>query len=431
MTRTRQIYNLFSVGIGPSPSSGFHYALFDNTPHNNPEMSVSDINLVNPINRVFEASYSLNINRENILHLGQSPTVKQVILNRPTIDLSFSYWIDGLENEINQGFDINHEIFSGFLLENDLVYDINAPKYSSNICPFAHFTGDNDSRNIFLTISPDFDNVNDRVNSQNYFSGVDPSLFPVMAFGNCYLNSYSFRYAVNEVPRASVSYSADNMLFHNSGSGVNIPAIHPKSGNLINGVYFTVPRHQTLTNPSIFYPSNLTVNLLNATGQNFGIYSNDIPLRSLDVSFSFQRDVLHSIGYVAPLNKKVNFPTFANISFEAVISGYTEDSLNNIIANSDHNFIVKCYNTPCGTELGAVYNVSGAKFNGLSESRQIGNTLITNFSYSVQIDPYDLGRGIFISGKKNNQPETYIYCLQLESNRTGFLYLENNNLLVL
>lgn len=428
--RYRQIHNLYQLAVGPSPASGYHYADYNNEKHNNSNLTQFDSNLVNPIDRVYEMSYALNIERENLMQLGQSPLVKEVILNRPTFSLNFSYWIDGIKNEVNQGFDINRTIFSGVEGDGDTFTDIYAPKYNYHPFLLSNLTGDNkDSRNIFLSFSPDNEDINNRISDIDNKNGTHPSLLTTMAFGNCYCNGYGVRYAVGEVPSASVSYICENIMVYSSGSGVNIPAIHPKSGQLISGVYFTIPRSETLTNPASLLASRTILTLLSPENEYFGIYNSNLPVMSFDLSIDIPREALQSIGYVSPLDRKVNFPIFANINCAATISGYSPDSLVDILSqNKEHNLKIQSL-ARCSDEVQIEYLISGAKFNGLSESRIVNDTLVTNFGFNVQIDPY-INKGVFISGKMNNDYTPMINCLLLSNNKTGFLFLENNNLLL-
>jgi hypothetical protein len=430
MSRFRQIHNLWSVGIGPSPCTGYHYSNYQGEKHNNPNLTKFDSNLIKPLNRIQSFSYDFNVGRENLMQLGQSQLVRRFNLNQPTIDLSLSYYLDGVGNERNIGLDVNYTDFSGVYVENESVVEVYSPKYNSNQFLFTNFTGDNnDSKNLFVTISPDSEDINNRILDSSTSGVIHPKDCQVIGFGNCYLNSYSFGYSVGAIPMASVGFVADNMLIHSSGSGVNIPAIHPKSGNLMPNVYFTCPRSQTLKDPTVLSSSELTLTFDNATGDLFGIFDNGIPIRSFNVSIDIPRDELKSIGYRGTINRKALWPIFAQISCEAILSGYNEDSLNHILSsNTGYNISLSCYNQ-CGTETQIQYNIIGAKFEGMGESRNIGGSLATSFGYSVEIDPY-ISNGIFISGKLNNQYEPMIQCLLLGPNKTGFLFLENNNLLL-
>lgn len=429
--RYRQIHNLYQLAIGPSPASGYHYADYNSEKHNNPNLTQFDSNLVKPMDRVYEMSYSLNIERENLMQLGQSPLVKEIILNRPTLSLNFSYWIDGIKNDVNQGFDINRTIFSGVDGDGETFTDVYTPKYSTNQFLLSNFTGNNkDSRNIFLTLSPDNEDINNRINDVSNQDGIDPSQLMTVAFGNCYCNGYNVRYAVGEVPSASVSYICENLMVYSSGSGVNIPAIHPKSGQLISDTYFTVPRSETKVDPSSLLASRTTLTFLSPENEYFGIYNSNLPVNSFELSIDMPRESLQSIGYVYPLDRKINFPIFANISCSAIISGYSQDSLLDILSqNKEHNIKIQSL-LRCSDEVQIEYLIYGAKFNGLSESRVVNDTLVTSFGFNVQIDPYDVGKGVFISGKMNNDYTPMINCLLLSNNKTGFLFLENDNFLL-
>lgn len=255
MSRSRQIHNLWSFSAGPAPATGFHFSDYNNNLINNPNLTIFDKNLVKQLDRIQSVDYSVNVERLDLKQLGVRDLIDRPIINKPTIDLSFNYLIAGVRNEDRLGFIINHMDISG------------VPIYNQDTCFLNNFTGQNtDYRNLFVAIAPDNEDINERVSDQFTAIGqnsgtLEPKDLFVFGFGNCYFNSYSIRASVGTFPDATISYVCENMMAYSSGSGVNIPSILPKSGNLVSGVYLTIPRPESIRDVSVIRPSDIMVSI--------------------------------------------------------------------------------------------------------------------------------------------------------------------------
>lgn len=248
-TRYKQIYNIWNVCAGPAPSTGYHFADYNSNKSNNTQLGPLDTNLVQQIDRINSLQYSLEISRENLTQLGARGLIDRHIINRPEIQLNFNYWIAGVRNEDRLGFVVNYNDITGL------------PILSQDICCLKNFTGkQTDNRNLFVAVSPDTLDLNGRIGNQSITGDIDPRNLLVWSFGNCYINAYSVRGAVGEIPQASVSYVCENIMI-SSGSGANIPALHPKSGITIENTKFVIPRSESYIYPSVITPKDITVEI--------------------------------------------------------------------------------------------------------------------------------------------------------------------------
>lgn len=256
ISRFRQVYNIFGVYAGPAPAFSGHWSNYNDIKFNAPtsgNIGIFDNNLIRPLDRVFNLDYGFTISRENVTQLGVRGLTKRVIVNKPEIQLNFDYYIAGVRNENKLGFNVNY-------------LDIeNNPIYTEDVSCITNFTGEyTDSRNIFVAICPDNDDLDNRVyDIVNYPSGsIRPQDLFVYGFGNCYLNSYRVQASVGSIPQASVSYVCNNLMAYSSGSGASIPAVYSKSGNIISDIKFTIPGQTTNSNPTVIRPSDIDVNIL-------------------------------------------------------------------------------------------------------------------------------------------------------------------------
>src|SRR6266542_42112 len=98
MTRTRNIFQVEALFVGPSPASGMNHLTTDGVLNNNLNIGTfgtPNFNLIQNIPRVQSVSYSVLVERHDIAELGKRSNIHRRI--RPTpITLNFEY----LQNSI-------------------------------------------------------------------------------------------------------------------------------------------------------------------------------------------------------------------------------------------------------------------------------------------------------------------------------------------
>ena len=427
--RYRQIHNIWAVCVSDAPATGYCYADYNGTKHNNPNLTPFDENLLKPIDRVTAFTYGFNIDRTNITQLGVRGLIDRAIVNRPDIQVNFNYWSVGVRNESRIGLVVNYNNASG------------SPIFSSDQCCFNNLTGqDTDSRNVFVAVSPDNTDLNNNIKGINQDALIHPSDLFVFGFGNCYLNSYQTRAAVGQLPQTSVGYVCSNIVGYTSGSGANIPAVYSKSGNLVNGTYFTIPRVVSSTTPSVIRPKDIVLQIsdINSTYSNdatWGISSSGLAIQSFDLAVNLTREDLRTVGHILPVDRRVNFPILATVNIGSIIDNNYSGNLSQILdRNKSYDITVNMYNPSCsfsGREIAVQYKLKNAKFESVSYDYGIGNNLVGNFGFSAEIDVHNPNKGLFISGLLNEQLPEYPYnYLVLGNNATGFFFLDDGNLLI-
>lgn len=269
MPRFRTIYNNVGLFAGPAPATGEHF--LDNQGNLVNWWQSGDsatANLVMSLNRVQSLGFSINTNRNEIKHLGQRSVLSKSQAEIPTIDLSFEYIQMGVINEARLGFYTNYAQFnsgqsgapfypdnfkvcvlSGFITR-DLVRENNDVRW-----PFSY----RDKRNLFAAVAPEGVDL-----MTSSYQGKDTRNLSVLAFGNCYITSWRTDASINSFPKCSVSYIAENLEIHTSGTGLDIPALNPKQGNKISGIKCNIPTlFQGNNVTSAIIPGNITVDVTN------------------------------------------------------------------------------------------------------------------------------------------------------------------------
>jgi hypothetical protein len=395
---------------GPATFSGETFL----TPAGVPTASTVDSNnnLLKQLDRVQSFSYNYNIQRNEVKQLGTSSLVARPIITSPTISINFDYLVANVRNESRLGFFVNYPV-SGVNEYNPLYadnYNVNLIRGfterdlaarvdlgSGNILswPMAY----RDKKNLYLITAPPGEDIyNPSFTSGNY--NTKANRYEIYAFGNCYIESYSTQAAVGSLPIASVSYVAENVLYHLSGSGVSVPSVNAKDRTVVSGVNFVLPPVYEAGGPTVLHPGDITIDI-SSTGNpgmnHFGFKFTNIKLASYSINMNFQREELNSIGFKLPWDREINLPVLADLSFNCVPGANITGSFADLI-NNDWNYdaTIKLKTKPCpeSSQYEAVrYDFRGMKVHSNNYGGQISSSNSAAFSFTTEI-PY----GLFISG---------------------------------
>ena len=158
-----------------------------------------------------------------------------------------------------------------------------------------------------------------------------------------------------------------------------------------------------------------------------GIDFDDSHIQNFSLEIDLNRDPMDSLGYRYPIYRGINFPVFANLSFTTLVKDSTTGSLGDTLRRGDeydfkirvknscdvnvkgvHPNITGLQNPHNAATLGMhqsldsiVYEIKKAKLMGANFTSSIGRFKRADFNFSVEIDPDDLTKGLFVSGLLN------------------------------
>ena len=413
MDRARVNYQSLALLAGPATYSGETFL----TPAGIPTASTTDsnFNLLRQLDRIQSFSYNYNIQRNEVKQLGTANLVGRPIINSPTINITFDYLVANIRNENRMGFYVNypvsgvngvqeplfHDNFNVNLIRGFTERDLTAhvDLYSGNILswPMAY----RDKRNLYLITAPPGEDVY----SQSFISGnynQNANRYEVYAFGNCYINSYSTEAAVGSLPRASVSYVAENVLYHVNGSGVSVPSVNAKDRQVVQGVNFVLPPVYEAGGPTAINPGDITIDISspgNPGLNHLGFKYSNIKIASYSINMSFEREDLSSIGYKLPWDREINLPVLADLSFNCVPGDNVTGSFADLI-NYDYTYdatiLLRDHHCDPTNQRDVVrYDFRGMKLHSNNYGGGIGGSQSAAFSFTSELN---LPSGLFISG---------------------------------
>lgn len=427
MSKTRVIYNMLGLYAGPSPASGYNFLHTGSGITNDGIEATGNINLIRNIKRVQSASYSIDYPQTTINQLGKRGSIYTDIISHPIVNFTVNYLQNGVLNEHRLGLNVNFtetggandgnafysnnfgvSLISGFV-QRSLTSTTNLGY------PFEY----TDKRNIYIA----FDAEGSDVKTLQY-SEIDPFAkdYSVLAFGDCYMTSYSTRWSVGSFPETTASFVCENCEYLSSGSGAIAPSLETKSG-ISNGQIFALPSfYEGEEDVSVLRPGDVTLNIYARpklsgyssifTGLvyegNDAYYDSipdlafsisDLKVQSYSIDLSLDRRELKQLGHLIPIDRPIVFPVKANISLDAIVGDNFTGNLHNIFyQNHDFDLNLKV-NHPNKEQVYLMYDVKRAKLENRSFDNNIGDNTSISLQFSVELDKEDLSHGLFISGE--------------------------------
>jgi len=415
MPKNRVLYNCQALYVGPSPSSGYHFINGAGELNNVYEYDSDNYNLIKRINRVTNLDYSITLPRESIKQLGKSSIASVPIINNPTVQVDFEYYLNGVTNEARLGWNVNHnftdEIRSGesiqdhyntFLFSGLNIYDENIQPQQSPFWP-----GNNRSnRNIFAVVTRG-QNEDEVVIRNTLEEGKSFRDANVISFGDGYITSYSTSCSVGSTPKAKVSFVCDNAIFYTGSSGLGIPSVNPKTLESYSGIKFVIPEEVMINDVSIILPGDILIDI-QQTGDNtttqmdnvtdLGAKFSDIKIQDYNISIRFDREDMNSIGYRAPASRRINFPIEVNFGFNNLVGDESESRLHEIIkTDKKYNVTIRMQDRLTKQNL-IRYDFRKASLQDFAYRSSIEDNKQLAFNFKVNCAPDNLTEGFFVSG---------------------------------
>tara|TARA_Y100000593_G_scaffold84789_1_gene160810 strand:+ start:16973 stop:18751 length:1779 start_codon:yes stop_codon:yes gene_type:complete len=201
---------------------------------------IAGYQILKRVNHVQSFNYKMELKHEKASVLGKSAPIADDISNPPSISLDFSYYLNGVNNEKRLGLTSANSSANTDLWSKSMAYEM------------VDSLRDKDKRNIYLVINnnnqdlrepaesyyPRVDMMGDEWQYTSAKDFIDPNStgYGVVVFQNCYLDSYRFVLEQGSMPLVNVSYAADNVIAYASGSGINIPYLDSKKGEVTDTV---------------------------------------------------------------------------------------------------------------------------------------------------------------------------------------------------
>jgi hypothetical protein len=330
------------------------------------------------------SSFSVDLPHRQLKQIGTQNLVGDVLIAQPDVGLEIAYMPE--PNLFNEGI----TFFS--------------KKVGSNPAPSVLSGKLEKATNFYFLSNPnEGEDAQDTFEASGSCATIYLSGWECVAFGNCYLTSYSLNYAVGALPVVSTSMLCSNMKFEQiTGRDLQSVAINLQSGNNKQVGNQDFYYEDGVLNPSPLNPGSAgsiaSMQNLQVGGQPLGgVHC----LQSVALDLNINRVSSYGLGSDYAYNRKAQLPAEGAVTVSSLVSGfdYGTNSLTGFISGvlnneSGYNFDF----TLSGTGGWVGYSVEDAKLNSYSYSTAVNDVMTFDANFGFQVTE---AAGLRISGYPN------------------------------
>lgn len=380
--RSRTLYNV--QGLFVAPFSG-----------NSRGPYLANYKILRPIINLQNIDYSISQPAVNLISFGNKKSVFRGSSAPPEVTFQFSYLSDGLTNE--RRLDFNAYTFSdkpNISMQNTAFKDLDTYDFI-------------DKKDFYLIVNSSEEDIykkNSILNDQFYYpSGVGDIInekskdYGLLHFQNAYLSRYNFSLSPTSIALVSQEYSAENITFYSSGSGINYTKLNLKSGTTeAQPDKIIVPRSVSgLSGKSFLFSKDAVVSF--SKSANSGILFETDMITSLNFGLQFEREKTASINYRLPISRNLKYPIGGNFNVSFNVTGVLTGSFFDTLSqNVDYNILVD-FNSNLANKTKFLF--SGCRFDNINYNNNVRDNFknaTLNFNFEQDFSKSSIG--LFWSG---------------------------------
>ncbi len=372
--------------------------------------------IIKQLKRIQTANYGFTINREDVNQFGHLARLDSIVIEAPTVNLDFSYYL-------LDGYNERHLEYITNGVTNTL---------SGGFSPELYQAGSN----FFILTMPEAgDAVNGDINANN---GGNENKKSVISLGNGYITDYSVDISVGAIPTASVTVEGMNIKTDVGETGNDLPAIRMADGSLMSdawsgdseGVRYSKPNGCTglyslpaaesgyngCGDVAALRPGDVVLDL-----QDGGVLSKQVSgdnvsaptigsahVQSVSISVPQSRSTLQRLGSTFGFSKTLDVPINITMSVSATLSDLKEGNMADLLCGCDKidasvtMFDPECVGCVTKDEAIAMkFILKGARLESENFTSTIGDNKSVDLTFVAQIaGADDPDNGLFISGKE-------------------------------
>lgn len=338
--------------------------------------------------RVQDVAHSIDIARTDINEFGRLAAIKREIVDSPTVSLDFTYLLADGKNERTLGFIVDGTVntVSGLMANR------------------------RDEQNYYILTVPE---GNDATQAANYVDS-QVGCNGVIGIGNGFISAYSVTAAVGDLPSASVTVNANNILFATGSSGIQNPAVN-SSGCKAAGTV-DIPHSSTGNmNVAALRPGDIHLDFGTTDLQMGGAIlpgstsdterRSAINIQNFTLDLPIGRTPIQRLGDSYAFAREIDFPVNATLSVSAQLADIESGNLTDLIcANGRRDITIDMKTCSVGDNCAEGshnlrFQLRNAEMESQNFSSSIGANKTVDITFVGQIGgPQDIANGVFISG---------------------------------
>ena len=395
----------------------------DDWPEWNPTGEDSDYaighgTIIKQLKRVQSANYGFTVNRQDVNQFGHSARLDSIIVESPTVNLDFSYYLlDGYNER---------------MLE--FVTDASTNTLSGMLTPELYQAGNN----FFIMTTPEArDAVGGDVALNRNES--EENSKSVISLGNGYITDYSVDISVGSIPTASVTVEGMNIKSDFGTTGNDLPAVDMRNGSSVSRAWkdgekgvaydegctglFSLPAADKAftgckgddKDVAALRPGDVVLDLGNASLISKSVEGNaatpvigSAHVQSVSVSVPLGRTTLQRLGSTFGFSKALDLPLSVTMNVNALVADMKEGNMLDLLCDCETLDVgVTVYDPECNTcttkdgQIAIKYELKGARLESENFSSSIGDNKSVDLVFTAQVGGADdMENGLYISGKE-------------------------------
>jgi hypothetical protein len=375
--------------------------------------------IIKQLKRIQTANYGFTISRQDVNQFGHLARLDSVVIEAPTVNLDFSYYLlDGYNERMIE-----------------FITNGTTNTLSGGFSPELYQAGSN----FFILTMPEAgDAVNGDVNASA--AGNDDKK-SVISLGNGYLTDYSVDISVGAIPTASVTVEGMNIKSDIGETGNDLPAIKMTDGSFMSNAWdknaagertpkangctglYSLPAAESgyagCGDVAALRPGDVVLDL-----QDAGLISKQVSglnvstptigsahVQSVSINIPMARTTLQRLGSTFGFSKTLDVPINITMSVSATLSDLKEGNMADLLCGCDRiNATVKMMDpecVECDTKDGPVamiFELKGARLESENFTSTIGDNKSVDLTFIAQIaGADDPDNGLFIFGKESTE----------------------------
>jgi hypothetical protein len=383
--------------------------------------------IIKQLKRVQSANYGFTINRQDINQFGHASRLDAVIVESPTVNLDFSYYLLDGYNERMLEFVTNG-------ITNTL---------SGSLTPELYQAGNN----FFILTTPESRDAvagDTNLNAEKDWQGNSKEeTKSVISLGNGYVTDYSVDIAVGAIPTVNVTVEGMNIKADLGTTGNDLPAVDMKDGSKISAAWgtgangaiskgksrgadgctglYSLPASDKFFDGcgdvAALRPGDVVVDLANKSLISQSVSGNankpivgSAHVQSVNMSLPLARTSLQRLGSTFGFSKAIDLPMTATFSVSALVSDLKEGNMLDLLCDCEEFEVgVTIFNPECTdctvksdeSNIAMRYTLKGARLESENFSSTIGDNKTVDLVFSTQVGSSDDQKnGLYISGSE-------------------------------
>jgi hypothetical protein len=342
------------------------------------------------LHRVDNFSWEVDIAgaRQDIREFGQLARIGTLVNSDLNATCSLGYLLTDGENEHHLGFEIKDSITGNFVSKNQAI--------SGFLTEHPLFR----ERNLFVVVVPEGQDANAPA------AWSDRTQHDVIGFGNAFITDYSVELADGEIPRADVSFEANNLVFYTGiSSGLYNPSINTSQGGQIDSGKVALPIASTGNSEvDVLRPGQIELDFQSATRLGIGGANlATIHPQSVSISIPLAREPLSELGSDLPYSRPLTFPIDATLSVSLRASEFQDGQIAGLITGcggqEKRKILVKLNDRCNPNKVRLAYQFEEAVLDSQSSSQDLDGNETIDLQFSTQIaGATTTTAGVFMTG---------------------------------